>query len=395
MAYVNFEEEKFVAENQLRKRKANNKKIREKMIKNKETLKKQFDETYSFKETRDRIINNTSTLKENKFLEISNKVIACADFINCKFYNIKFKECTFIACKFDECNFSGGGVSFENCSFIKVETSKTPSLNIKDNLSCEFHNCKMYVKFLNCDISYMIIEECFIHNTSFELTDMTAIIVKSSQLKMINFTDVDLSNAKFVDNYIEDFEFNDKLKSKMDTKTFFDKIKFKKKTRGEYEGIYTIYENLANKFKENNLKNNFGEYYYLCRCVQRKVLKPLPKIGSYIDWISSGYGERVIAPLITSLVIILLFAVLYLITGMEIDGEIIKVSIGTITSIDIRTLISYFNEALNLSIGFFASMGIIKAAPVSEMYILSDIEVLVGVIMMGIGIGTLTRKFVR
>lgn len=40
-------------------------------------------------------------------------------------------------------------------------------------------------------------------------------------------------------------------------------------------------------------------------------------------------------------------------------------------------------------------MGIIKAAPVSEMYILSDIEVLVGVIMMGIGIGTLTRKFVR
>lgn len=286
-------------------------------------------------------------------------------------------------------------MAFENCSFIKVETSKTPLLNIKDNLSCEFHNCKMYVKFLNCDISYMIIEECLIHNTSFELTDMTAIIVRSSQLKMINLTDVDLSNAKFVDNYIEDFEFNDKLKSKMDPKTFFDRIEVKKKTRAEYEGIYTIYENLANKFKENNLKNNFGEYYYLCRCVQRKVLKPLPKIGSYIDWISSGYGESVIAPFITSLGIILLFAVLYLITGIEVDGEIIKVSIGTITSIDIKTLISYFNESLNLSIGFFASMGIIKAAPVSEMYILSDIEVLVGVIMMGIGIGTLTRKFVR
>lgn len=114
---------------------------------------------------------------------------------------------------------------------------------------------------------------------------------------MINLTDVDLSNAKFVDNYIEDFEFNDKLKSKMDPKTFFDRIEVKKKTRAEYEGIYTIYENLANKFKENNLKNNFGEYYYLCRYVQRKVLKPLPKIGSYIDWISSGYERGSLLPL--------------------------------------------------------------------------------------------------
>ena len=56
--------------------------------------------------------------------------------------------------------------------------------------------------------------------------------------------------------------------------------------------ILHIYENIADKFKENNLTNNFGEYYFLCRKVQRKVLKPMPKISSTIGLLSCGYGER-------------------------------------------------------------------------------------------------------
>ena len=41
--------------------------------------------------------------------------------------NIKFINCTFIECNFKKCSFGGGGIIFENCTFVKSDTIKTPS----------------------------------------------------------------------------------------------------------------------------------------------------------------------------------------------------------------------------------------------------------------------------
>lgn len=90
-------------------------------------------------------------------------------------------------------------------------------------------------------------------------------MVINSEFKRIRIEDCDLSGAKIIDTYIIDLDFTDKMKTKFDQKTFFDQIKLREKNRDEYEGIYMTYETIADKFKENSLNNNFGEYYYLAK----------------------------------------------------------------------------------------------------------------------------------
>ncbi|WP_346893946.1 pentapeptide repeat-containing protein [Clostridium sp. UBA871] len=396
MPYINFKEEVFKGKEELYKRIENNKKLFSEIKNNKNKISIQQDEKYSFRIIKDRTINNSKTENEGDFLEITDKSIVCTEFIKCKFYNIKFKNCTFMACRFIECDFGGGGVIFENCTMILEEINNVPSLNKKDNLSCSFEKCKLYCKFLSSNITYLIIDECELKDTSFELTDMTSAIIINSYMKRINLMDVDLSGGKIISTYIEDLEFNDKLKSKLDPKTFFDKIQPKKKTKTEYEGIYTVYETIADKYNENNLKNNFGEYYYLCKNMQRKSLKKLlPKTISYIYWFTCGYGERILYPLISSLVLILIFATMYLILGYNSQNQIISYwwSIGLPKNFN--EFLSQVNQCINISVEVFTGLGSDNETPIPASFIVANTEMIVGVIMMGVGIGTLTRKLVR
>ena len=395
MAYINFKEETAVAIKELQKRNENNIKILKQIKERGDSIKIVADEKYSYRVFNKRTFNTAKTVKQDEFLEVSNLNVVASQFKNCKFYNIKFRECNFIGCSFTECDFGGGGTIFENCSFLMEESISVPSLNVKDNLSCSFINCKIYCKFTCCNLSYLIIEDSYLKNTSFELSDMVNIIIINSRLKKIDIVDVDLSGANILKSYIEDLEFNDKLNSKINEKTFIDKIKLYKNTREEYEGLYMVYETLANKFKENNLNNNFGEYYYLCRKMQRKTLKPIPKISSYIYWATSGYGERILYSLVCSIILIIIFAVIYLIVGIELDGSVISYGFNSGIPKNFQGFINDFNEALNLSVGMFAAVGVNKSMPTSESYMISNIEIIIGVVMGGIGIGTLTRKLIR
>ena len=396
MPYINFKEEVFKGKEELQKRIENNKKLSSQIKNDKSQISIEPDGKYSFRTIEDRTINNSKTENEGDFLEIADKNIVCTEFIKCKFYNIKFKNCTFIACKFIECDFGGGGVIFENCTMILEEINNVPSLNKKDNLSCIFERCNLYCKFLNSNITYLIIDGCELKDTSFELTDMSNAIIINSYMKMINLMDVDLSGGKVISTYIEDLEFNDKTKSMLNTKTFFDKIEPKKKTKDEYEGIYTVYETIADKFNENNLKNNFGEYYYLCKNMQRKSLKKvLPKIASYIYWFTCGYGERILYPLISSLVLILIFAVMYIILGYSSEKEIIAYWWGIGLPKSFNEFLSQANQCINISVEVFTGLGSDNETPIPASFIVANTEMIVGVIMMGVGIGTLTRKLVR
>ena len=395
MAYINFKEERVATKKQLHKRLKNNSKLFRKMRESK-TISNTYapDKEYSYKDFADKIFGEHHIKGEENFKEISNKDIVCSTFKNCRFENIKFKDCRFIGCYFIKCEFSSGGVAFENCSFFKEESDSIPSLNKNDNFSCNFKDCNIYGKFLNCIMNFSIFENCKITNSSFNLSDMTSFIIINSEFKMIIMADVDLTGAKIMNTYIEDLEFRDKYKSKMDEKTFVDSIKPRKKDRSEYEGLYMVYETLANKFKENQLNNNFGEYYFLAQKMQFKTLKPTPKIISFLAWVTCGYGERPLYAVYSSLVIILIFAVIYLILGIDIDGQL--VNFYTITNnFNLSELVEYLNEAINLSVGMFAGVGFNNAQPTPSSFMTTNIEMLVGVAMMGIGIGATTKKLIR
>lgn len=395
MAYINFKEEIAAAKTQLKKRINNNIRVFEKLSNSKDVYSEYIpNERYSFKEHNNLVIGGGHPKKEDEFQELKDADIICAKFIKCRFSNIKFTNCKFIGCYFEECELMGGGVVFQDCIFVKQDKEDTPNLNKEDNFSCEFNHCNIYAKFINCTLEFIIFNKCILKNTNFELSDMSNGIIYDSTLEMIIISDTNLSGTKIVSTYIEDLEFRDKYKTKLDEKTFIDKIKFRKRNRDEYEGIYTVYENIANKFNDNNLKNNFGEYYFLCRKVQRKTLKPMPKIASTLSLLSCGYGERPMYAVYFSLFIIILFSILYLIFGMKVNEEII-----TYDSVNkfhgLRQMLTDYNESLNLSVGMFAGVGLNEAQPSPRSYMLSNIEMLIGVLMMGIGIGALVKKIVR
>lgn len=392
MAYINFKEERAVAFEELKKRNENNNKIFKEMIKDR-NLDKNFKpyDKFSYKAFTKEFFGSKGKKGEDEFLLIESKDILCGNFNECSFKNIRFKNCKFIGCKFENCEFNGGGVEFNNCIFVKSDTNKVPSLNKNDNFSCSFNRCKMYCKFVSCNLTYAIFEECAISNSNFEESDLSNSIFIRSQWKNIIVRDSNLTGIKVVKTYIDNLEFRDILKSKLDEKSFFDKIEVRKKTRDEYEGLYMIYETLANKFKENNLNNNFGEYYYLCSVMKQKTLKIIPKIESILYWMTCGYGERPEFTLIFGLIVILVFSVIYLFTGIIVEDEVIKYTISQIPNLTLRHL----NEATNLSFGIFGGVGWNVSELTGASYIVENVEIVIGLILTGIGIGTLTRKIVR
>lgn len=394
MAYINFKEERHSINNQIINRKKNNENIMKYILKNKENV---MDYTpckeYSFKNFEGIEFGKDGILDEADFRIIESKDILCTKFIDCNFKNIKYKDCNFIGCVFENCNFYKGGVIFENCSFIKEGTEKLPSLNNKDNLGCSFYKCSIYSKFMNCDLSLALFEECEIINTSFQLTYMKKCIIKNCELDKINFKDCNLSGFKTLSCYIIDLDFTDEDKTKFDEKTCFDKIIPREKTKQEYEGIYMTYETLSDKFKENNLPDNSSEYYYLGKVFERKSLKKItPKIGSYIYWISCGYGQRALFPVVTSISIMIIYTILYLFIGVKVGDETIRLSIGYLSSTNLKEILSVINEAFNLSVGMFAGVGCINSEPIPRTYMLANTEMLLGILMMGVGVATLIKK---
>ena len=399
MGYVNFKEENTVAAQQLEKRKKSNENIYKYMLKhrNKDLVGYRPSPKYSYTIFNGEEIGKPGVLDETDFYEINNEDIVCTKFKDCNFKNVKFKDCRFVGCTFEDCTFEAGGIVFENCILIKEDTEQSPSLNKKDNLSCSFYNCKMYVKFLNSDISFCIFENCKISDTAFENTFMKSVIINKSEMDMITIKDCDMSSFKMTNYYIKNLDFNDDYMTKFDEKTYFDKIPIRNKTKEEYEGVYMTYQLLADKFKENTLDNNFGEYYYLGKCTERKsIKKPLPRFTSTISWLTCGYGERPEFALFSSLVIIFIFAIIYIFTGVTIEkSKDIHYTLSNMGSLTLPEIIGDFNETLNLSIGMFVGVGVNNGQPSEISYMVSNIEMIIGIIMMGIGIGTLTRKIIR
>ncbi|MPQ43479.1 pentapeptide repeat-containing protein [Clostridium tarantellae] len=396
MGYINFKEECFTANEQLKNRILNNENLFNKITSSKK-LSKEFTPSneLSFKCFKERTFGNSYYKNEKDFITIENKNIICSKFYKCNFNNLKFKNCKFIGCIFEDCNFEKGGVIFEKCILIKEDSDEYPNLNRKDNWGCTFKNCKMYVKFISSNIGFAIFDNCFIYNSSFQISNMTSVVIINSELKNLNFEDISLFGAKIINTYIIDLEFTDKNQSKLDEQTFVDRIPLRYRNRNEYEGLYMVYETLANKFNNNSLKNNFGEYYFLCKNMQRKTLNFLPKTVSYLYLLSSGYGERPLYSILFSLFLILFFAILYLFLGLDVNDNLVQYTINSLMSTSFLDFINDFNEAFNLSVGMFAGIGLINCQPIPKAYFASNIEMLVGVVMVGIGTSTLIRKLIK
>ncbi|NFI96158.1 pentapeptide repeat-containing protein, partial [Clostridium botulinum] len=79
MAYINFKEEKYVANKELRNRKKNNSKLFEEYMESKDLGREYVaDNELSFKEFQEKHFGNIRIVDEDEFLVIENKDVLCS-----------------------------------------------------------------------------------------------------------------------------------------------------------------------------------------------------------------------------------------------------------------------------------------------------------------------------
>lgn len=265
--------------------------------------------------------------------------------------------------KFDGINFDC--IEFNNC-------------NLENSI---FINCKMEnVRFINCKMKKLIIKDSELNKIIFENNEMKKSNFINCDIKSNIIRDCDFKGASLIECNIYDFEFDDRLLTKFDEDTFFDKLK----TEDE-EDNFNFYKSIAYKFQQNNLLNHYGEYFYIYKISERKKLKGLEKLKSICLWLICGYGERPTYTLITSLEIIFLFTIMYMIFGLKLVNENVYLGLS----------INDFFRAFHFSIVTFTTVGYGDITPSGYSILLSGIEMFLGVTMVGIWTATLARKINR
>ena len=224
---------------------------------------------------------------------------------------------------------------------------------------------------------------------------MKNIIFNDIYMDKIHITDCDCRSLKIINPKITDLKFDDNFLTKFDEETFIDEIKVDKNYKKTYEIAFKVYREFATKFEANRLIDNSGEYYYKSKVMENKYLNGMKKIKSYIYWLLCGYGERPTYALITSLEIVLIFAIIYMLTGLNMGGYIIDYSMMLEFGIYSPNLISDFMKSLYFSIVTFTTVGYGDITPVGISVFLSGIEMLLGLTMVGVWTATLARKITR
>ena len=90
-----------------------------------------------------------------------------------------------------------------------------------------------------------------------------------------------------------------------------------------------------------------------------------------------------------------IFGVLYLIFGIKIDEQVISVINGSLYKYNFTDVLEFFKQGLLLSVNLFSGVGANESVTVNFSAAIASVEIIFGVIMMGIGTGTVVRKLVR
>lgn len=294
-------------------------------------------------------------------------------FDNITFEKCRFKDCFFknIISKMADVHFVGG--SFKGCSFIFCSL---PGIEIKDSLlkNTEFKNTSLKGGSLigNCYINVKFIDDCNLMNT---------LILNTHRSMDINFINEKSYTKLNYGTYIDRFQ---KIEDK--------KEDGRRKNFTQEEQLKTSYSfmDFAEQYRINHVSGKYGVCFYESKKAFHKTLTGKSRLKSALANFVCGYGEKPIKTFLLSLGVILLFTIIYAITGINTSKELNTKVVGGRNILETLIYCLYFSVVTFSTVGYgdITPTGIIGA-------ILSVIEIILGILLIGIWTATLVRKMTR
>ncbi|WP_346936213.1 ion channel [Clostridium sp.] len=338
---------------------------------------------------------NGNTQQDYIDIKLEDVRYSDCEFRNISFKNNSFSNAIFISCKFINCKFIRGRISLRN--FL------------------EFNKCILENLYIdNCDFSSLYIKECSLYKVDF----------KNSFMKGCNFIKNSYDEVRFIDDcnlmdcIIKEMEgtmdikfINEKSYTKLNYGSYIGKFNYKdmKKNNGcinkkeycncickaNYLNISFSYMDFGGQYLRNNVSGRYGRCFYQSKLAFHRTLKGRKKFYSYVANIVCGYGEKPYRSFMLSLIIILIFALLYMITGISCASGIIGFR-GLIDNFSVGMLLKNVIYCIHFSLVTFSTVGYGDLLPYNMSgIILTSIEIIMGIIMIGIWTSTLVRKMTR
>lgn len=224
-------------------------------------------------------------------------------------------------------------------------------------------------------------------------TDLYRANFTNARLYTTSFRGSDLTRANFTNAYL----YGIKLFNADVTRSIFDHIVKEEKiakSHEEFGKACDVYNTLKRSFKEHGEIEISARYYYRQRLCQRKSNhNPFSRLLNlvFLDWLV-GYGEKPARSIYWTAVLIVIFALVYILLPNFSLGSVSNQQSNPETLID---SIYHFPLALEFSIAAFsgADLGGWEVKDVARLLI--SLEALSGIIMMSIVIIGFSRKLVR
>lgn len=375
-------------------------------------------------EFKDRFFNNLGECSYSNDMVIKKKLYLEIE-IPTSIQNTTFYGCIFEKCKFDEVVFLN--VIFEKCIFLEVND---PSLFRINNLESSIGDGLIIIDSIFQNSLWSICaSNTTIYNNYFVNAGLVNFKISNSDFRENTFYKCSFSNSKisdsnmfdtiFVENNISDIIF-DKVKIYYNTyfgisrhlyylsnskNMIFNYIfnnyvehdyyrlsgmnKKKKSYQYYYLAQMNYYKSISLLYKNRNSLTHSGDYNYYRRKSEmfgRNGVKQ--KFTSFIAWLTCGFGERPSYAIKNSLVIIFLFSIIYTQTGIIVDGKLRMVNnLVSIKDIILDTTLFSFTTFVSLGYGYMSPFGVSK--------IMSIIEMILGVLLIGLWIASLTKKILK
>ena len=340
-----------------------------------------------------------------------NKANICNIRQNVYYENITFHKTTFS-------NFTLNHVCFHNCKFVECKF-----INITTYLEKDFSSFSYPIQgFSCCDFTFCNFENCNLNQLFFSIGTLKCVDFKNTTMQTVIFQMNAFSQVRFIDSCslynvffaspsrMFDITFVEKEgKIAIDEKSAISGFRYRDMVNISDLLVHNIYKrlhfsNVASTYYsfEQLLANNYlmdkkSNCFYQRKKAETRS-KPFPKsIPGYIAEISLGYGEYPFRSILSLILITLLYAPIYMLTGFDTGQKIIKYSL------DLSFFIKWSSEKISdllesIYYSFFTIITVGQGTPSPTSALtkfFSSIELLIGAILITAFTATLFRKITK